>query len=92
MALLFEAENPMLLEGLLATQVKMAAAKTPTAKEEEGEANGLKYHGLILFCRSKKTKVQATRRFRVAAGNPPTDVPPGKCVLTLFSMENVQCV
>jgi hypothetical protein len=44
-ALLFEAENPSLLEGLLMAQVQLAASKTPTAKEEEGEAGGLKYHG-----------------------------------------------
>ena len=44
-AVLFEAENPSLLEALLLAQVKLAAANTPTAKAEEGEVGGLKYHG-----------------------------------------------
>jgi hypothetical protein len=44
-AVLFEAPNPALLEQLLLAQITLAAGKTPSAKEERGNADGLTYRG-----------------------------------------------
>jgi hypothetical protein len=45
-AVLFEAEKPALLEGLLMAQIAAAASKTPGVKTEQGEIGGLTYHGV----------------------------------------------
>jgi len=46
MAVLFEAERPELLENLLLAKVMMASNKTPGAKLERGEIDGLAYRGV----------------------------------------------
>ncbi len=45
-AVLFEADKPEVLENLLLAQVKLSSAKTPEAKDVQGEANGLAYRGV----------------------------------------------
>ena len=46
LAVLFEAPNPALLETLLLAQISMAAKTSPQAKAENGQVEGLAYHGL----------------------------------------------
>ena len=45
-AVLFEAPNPAILEALLLAQVNLAAGKEPQAKPEQGQVEGLAYHGV----------------------------------------------
>ena len=45
-AVLFETENSAALKNLLMTQVAIAASKTPNAKAERGEIDGLTYRGV----------------------------------------------
>ncbi len=46
LAVLFEAPNPKLLENLLLVQIKLVSSKEPGAKPEQGEIDGLAYHGV----------------------------------------------
>jgi hypothetical protein len=46
-AVLFEAPQPAVLEGLLIAQVNLAAAKNKDAKPVEGQVEGLNYHGML---------------------------------------------
>ena len=45
-AVVFGAADPKILEGMLLTQISMAAANEPQIKPEQGEIEGLKYHGV----------------------------------------------
>jgi hypothetical protein len=45
-AVLFEAEDPELLENLLMAQIAMASSKTPGIKAEQGNIEGLAYRGV----------------------------------------------
>ncbi|MCC7294145.1 MAG: hypothetical protein IT449_18945 [Phycisphaerales bacterium] len=46
-ALLFEAENPEVLRGLLAAQIALTAQGVPNARSTSGEVEGLSYSALI---------------------------------------------
>lgn len=45
-AVLFQTDNPILLEALLTTQIAAASAKTPGIKSEQGQIDGLAYRGV----------------------------------------------
>jgi hypothetical protein len=56
-AVLFETEKPELLEGMLLVQIAAAAQKTPEAKPESGEIEGLAYRGMCSPDRSVSSYV-----------------------------------